>query len=738
MATTQVARVAAIKYGAAGFRKARMARIEQLIAAMTLSEKLGQMTMTAAPYAVTGPFVAGDLTEGIKSGAVGNLLNLYGPEVVANAQRLAVEETRLSIPLLIGLDVIHGHRTLFPVPLGEAAIFDPALWTLTAREAAREAAADGVAMTFAPMCDVARDPRWGRMVEGPGEDPFVGAAMARAKVLGFQGAGDAGTLDDGGTLAACAKHFAGYGAVMAGREYASSDISERTLHEVHLPAFAAAVEAGVASVMPAFTELGGVPMTTHKKLLTDYLRGELGFKGVIISDYNAIAELINHGVAADMAEAAALALNAGVDIDMMAGAYAAGLPLALARGLVTMAQIDAAVGRVLSLKQRLGLFDDPYRGAGPESAEVLARRRALARQAATRSVVLLKNENDILPLSGMRRVAVIGPLAYAGMEMRGPWAAAGPLDGCISVLEGLRAALPDADIQYAPGVTIAGDDTGGVAEAAALCDGADAVVLCVGEGANMSGEAASRAHPHLPGAQQQLCDAVFAKAGGKPVITILFSGRPLVVPELAEKSAALLAAWFPGAEAGNALADLLTGKRAPSGRTPISWPRATGQIPVFFGERRGGRPFNADEHYTSKYLDAPNTPLFAFGHGLSYGRFVFSNLQLSAATLTEGGTLTVSIDVANEGARAAEETVLLFSHDKVASVTRPLLELKGFAKILLEPGARGTVTLALKGAELRFPGPDMKPVFEPGEVEILVGPVAERERLLMGTVLLRD
>ncbi|HWY60797.1 MAG TPA: glycoside hydrolase family 3 N-terminal domain-containing protein [Rhizomicrobium sp.] len=717
-----------------------MARIEQLIGAMSLSEKLGQLTMTAAPYAVTGPFVAGDLSEGIKSGAVGNLLNLYGPAVVARTQRLAVEESRLRIPLLIGLDVIHGHRTLFPVPLGEAAMFDPALWEKTAREAAREAAADGVAMTFAPMCDVARDPRWGRMVEGPGEDPFVGAAIARAKVTGFQGGGlgDTGTLDESSTLAACAKHFAAYGAVMAGREYASTDISERTLQEVHLPAFAAAVEAGVASVMPAFTEIGGVPMTAHKKLLTDYLRGELGFKGVIISDYNAIAELMNHGVAADIAEAAALALNAGVDIDMMAGAYAGGLPLALERRLVTMDQIDTAVRRVLTLKEQLGLFDDPYRGASAESAEVLARRRALAREAAAKSVVLLKNENDVLPFSDVRRVAVIGPLAYAAAEMRGAWAAAAPKESCVTVLEGLRAALPEADIQYALGVTIDGEDQGGIAEAAALCDGADAIILCVGEAANMSGEAASRAHPHLPGAQQILCDAVFAKAGGKPVITILFSGRPLVVPALAEQSTALLAAWFPGAEAGNALADLLIGARAPSGRTPVSWPRATGQIPIFFGERKGGRPFIAEEHYTSKYLDTPNTPLFAFGHGLSYGRFSFSNLRLSGTTLTQSGTLTISIDVTNDGARAAEETVFLFVHDKVALVTRPLLELKGFAKIALEPGARGTVTLPLKGADLRFPGLDLKPVFEAGEVEILVGPVAEREREVVGSVRLVD
>jgi beta-glucosidase len=706
-----------------------MSRIDQLMDAMTLGEKIGQMTMTAAPYAVTGPFVAGDLTQGIKSGAIGNLLNLYGPDVVAKTQKMAVEESRLGIPLLIGLDVIHGHRIMFPVPLGEASLFDSDLWAQTARQAAREAAADGVAMTFAPMCDVSRDPRWGRSVEGPGEDPYLASAIAAAKVTGFQGR----ALDSADSLAACAKHYVGYGAVMAGREYASTDMSERTLHEVHLPAFAAAVKAGVTSIMPAFTEIGGVPLTAHRKLLLEHLRGTLKFEGVIISDYNAIAELMHHGVAADLVEAAALALNAGVDIDMMANAYTAGLPVALQRGLVSMEQIDAAVRRVLLLKEKLGLFDHPdLRGRG-EKPEAVAQRRALARAVAAKSVVLLKNDGA-LPLRQPRRLAVIGPLADAGDDMRGPWAAAAPVRGHVSVLQGLRAALPDARIDFASGVAIDSEDIGGIAGAAALCGAADAIILCVGESAGMSGEAASRAHPHLPGQQQALCDAVFA--AGKPVVTIVFSGRPLIVPRLAEKSAALLAAWFPGTEAGNALADLLTGKVSPGGRTPVSWPRATGQIPLFFGERNGGRPINPNDHYTSKYLDEANTPLFPFGHGLTYGDFALSNLTLSAAALTEKESLTVSVDVANHGAAAAEETVFLFTHDKSASVTRPLLELKGFGRIALAPGARGTVTLPLTGADLKFPGPDLAPLFEAGEVEILVGPSADRARLLTTSIRL--
>ncbi len=702
-----------------------MGRIEQLIGDMRLAEKLGQLTMTAAPYAVTGPYVAGDLTEGIRTGTVGNLLNLYGPEIVAQTQRLAVEETRLGIPLLIGLDVIHGHRIQFPVPLAEAASFDRDLWRRTAQEAAREALADGVAMTFAPMCDVCRDPRWGRIVEGPGEDAFVGAALAGAKTRGFQEAG----------LAACAKHFVGYGAVMAGREYASTDISERSLHEVHLPAFAAAIEGGVMSVMPAFTELGGIPMTAHRGLITGWLRQERGFDGVVISDYHAIAELIRHGVAADLTEAAALALKAGVDIDMMSDAYNRGLPPALERGLVSMDEIDAAVRRVLKLKEKLGLFENPYRGHGAEPEAAIARRRGLAREAAAKSVVLLKNEREVLPLGPVRRLAVIGPLADAAAEMRGPWAAASKPEGQVSLLEGIKATLPGVEMRYASGVTIDGRDASGIAAAVALCDGVDAILLCLGESAAMSGEAASRAHLGLPGVQDALCDAVFTRAHA-PVITILFSGRPLVVPKLARQSAALLAAWFPGSEAGHGLADLLTGKISPSAKTPVSWPGAVGQIPVFYGERNGGRPYNPGDHYTSHYMDVPNAPLFGFGHGLSYGRFVYSDLKLSAAVLKESGALTVSVAVRNEGRHAAEETVLLFIHDGLASVTRPLLELKGFEKIALEPGARGDVRFSLPGAAFRFLGPDLKPLFEAGEVEILAGPAADRARLVSAMVRL--
>jgi beta-glucosidase len=715
-----------------------MSTIDELMGRMTLAEKLGQLTMTAAGYAVTGPVIAGDSTDSIRNGTLGNLLNLVGATHVHEMQRIAVEESRLGIPLLIGLDVIHGHRTVFPVPLAEAATFDPHIWELTAREAARETAADGLAMTFAPMLDVSRDLRWGRTVEGPGEDPWLAVQIARAKVRGFQGA----DLASAESVAATAKHFCAYGPVAGGRDYAPVDISERTLREVHLPAFAAAVRAGTAAIMPAFTDLAGIPMTAHKVLLRDYLRGELGFDGVLVSDYNAIRELILHGVAADIVDAAVLALKAGVDIDMMAEAYRKGLPVALERGLVTMDEIDECVLRVLRLKERLGLFDDPYRrGSSAESAETVAARRRLARDVAAKSLVLVKNSADALPLpADAARVCVIGPLADAWREMRGPWAAAGYEEPSITVLSGLREALRNADIVHAEGVAITGEDRLGIAAALDLLGAdADAVVLCVGEAADMSGEAASRAFPELPGEQRALAEAVLerARANRIPVVVVLFCGRPLIVPWLAERADALLVAWFPGREAGNGIADVLTGRVSPSGRTPITWPRALGQFPLFYSQRPTGRPDNPKDRFTSKYLDSPNSPLFPFGFGLTYGRFVYTNVTVSPATASSEDSIEVTVDVTNEGARAAEETVFLFVRDVVASVARPELELKGVTKIVLRPGETGTARLNLPATELRFLGLDLRPVFEPGEIEILIGPHADRAQLMSSRVVLR-
>jgi beta-glucosidase len=711
-------------------------RIEKLMGQMTLAEKLGQLTMTASGYAVTGPIIAGDSTESIKDGTIGNLLNMVGPGPTSEMQKLAVEQTRLGIPLLIGLDIIHGHKTLFPIPLAEAALFDEAAWELTAREAAKEGAADGLAMTFAPMLDVSRDLRWGRTAEGSGEDSWLATRMAQAKVRGFQG-DDISRPD---AIAACAKHFCAYGPVTAGREYASVDISERTLHEVHLPPFEAAVAAGVATIMPAFTDLAGIPMTAHKALLRDYLRDKLGFEGVLVSDYNAIGELIRHGVAADLADAAALALKAGVDIDMMADGYRKGLPIALERGTVTMDDIDVCVRRVLKLKEDLGLFDDPYRrGATQESPEIVAERRQLARRIGAQAITMMKNERDTLPLSPqIKRLSVIGPLADAGPEMRGCWWGAGENEPHVGVLEGIRKGFPNTEIRHAAGTAINSADRSGIAAALKLCNDTDAVLLCIGEATAMSGEAASRAYPELPGSQLALAEAVFdyAHERGVPVIVVLFSGRPLVIPQLAEKADALLACWFLGTEAGNAISDVVQGALSPSGRTPMSWPRALGQVPIFFGQRNSGRPMNPDDFFTSKYLDVPNSPLYPFGHGLTYGAFSYSNLRITPESASETDTIKVKVDLQNNGQHAATETVFLFTHDKVATVARRLLELKGFGKISLKPGESGTVELSLAASELRFLGIDLQPVFEAGDVEILVGPSADHSQLLTGLLKL--
>jgi len=713
-----------------------VSRVETLLSAMTLPEKLGQLTMVTGGYAVTGPVGVEDPTGAVRAGTIGNLLNVVGAQEVFRLQRLAVEESRLGVPLLIGFDVIHGHRTVFPVPLAEAASFDPAAWELSAREAAIEASADGVAMTFAPMLDVARDPRWGRSVEGPGEDPWLAARFAEAKVRGFQGA----DLAAGDAVAAVAKHFCAYAPATAGRDYASVDISARTVHEVHLPPFVAAVAAGVAAVMPAFNDLAGVPMTANAALLRDWLRGQLRFAGVIVSDYNAIGGLVHHGIAADLTQAAALALNAGVDIDMMADAYRCGLPRALERGLVSLGQIDAAVRRVLTLKERLGLFENPYRrGATAQTAATVLERRRLARAFGARAIVMLKNEGAVLPLAdAVRRLCIIGPLADAAREMGGPWSGAGDCDANVSVLAGLAAVLPEGAVLHARGGAIEGESMADAAAAIDLCAQADVILLCLGEAAAMSGEAASRAHLGLPGKQRAFAEAVLerARALGKPVVALLFSGRPLIVPWLIEKADAVLACWFLGCEAGNAIADVLTGRVSPSGRTPVTWARAAGQIPLFFGQRSSGRPADPKDPFTSKYLDAPNEPLFAFGHGLTYGRFHLSNLRVTPQQVREGETIEVCVDVVNDGARAAEETVFLFTHDRLASVAPLLLELKGFGRIALQAGARGTVTLRLRAAELRFLGIDLNAVYEPGEVEILVGPCADRSQLLRTSIQL--
>jgi beta-glucosidase len=707
-----------------------MGRIDALLQKMTLEEKIGQLNMVAASRVVTGPGELRDLQEGIRTGRIGNLLNLWGVDETRAVQRLAVEESRLGVPLLMGLDVIHGHHTIFPVSLAEACQFAPDLWEKTARAAAEEAAEDGVALTFAPMLDVARDPRWGRIIESPGEDTWVASQMAAAKTRGFQGP-DLAASD---SLAATAKHLCAYGSVTAGREYAAAEVSERTLHEIYLPPFAAAVAAGVAAIMPAFIDVSGAPMTANAKLLQGWLRGGVGFEGVLISDYNAVAELLNHGVAADLVEAVALALNAGVDIDMTSGAYIQCLPEALDRGLVTMATIDASVRRVLKLKERLGLFDDPYRrGSAPPDARRAAKRRELARDAARQAIVLLSNRTGILPLSPkIKRLAIIGPLAEAPGEMLGSWASAGRPGDVVSILDGLKAALPQCQIDHAVGVDIDGQKADGMAAAIDLCAGAEAIVLCLGESAAMSGEAASRTDLGLPGRQRALAEAILDL--GKPVVVTLSSGRPLTTPWLFERADAVLATWFLGHEAGHAVADVLTGKFNPIGRLPLSWPRNVGQVPIFYNELPAGRPYAPGVHYSSTYLDLPPTPQFPFGHGLSYSRFALDDLRCEPSRVKTGGTVEVTIAVHNESQIDGEATAFLFVRDPVASVARPLLELKGVRKVDLKAGERKDVTWRLPVEDLSFVGQSLDRALEPGRFEIHIGQSADAAGLLSAVI----
>lgn len=709
------------------------ARVRALLARMTLAEKLGQLNMASADYAVTGPVVPTRYLEGVRKGAVGAILNLWGEAAARAVQTIAVEETRLGIPLLLCFDVIHGHRTIFPTPLAETCAFDPALWEATARVAAREASADALHLTFAPMLDVCRDPRWGRIVEGPGESAFVGARLAEAKVRGYQGE----SLSAPDAVAATAKHFIAYGASLGGRDYAQVDVSARDLLEVYRPPFAAAVNAGVAAVMPAFNDLDGVPMTANAAMLQGALRRDLGFSGVTIADYNAVAELVEHGVARDLAAAAASAVEAGLDVDMISAAFVAHLGKAVRQKRVAMKTIDAAVARVLTLKERLGLFENPYRIAPAPTPQEAQAHRALAREAGRRAIVLLQNKGDALPLAAtVKRVALIGPFAEARKEMLGSWASIGDPASAVTFREGLEAALPDAEIRHVAGCDVFGQPLEGqsldLAAVRAAARWADVAILCVGEPAEWSGEAASRARLDLPGRQRELVEATLANA--RRSVVSISSGRPLVLPWLTEKADALLATWQLGHEAGHAFADVVTGACDATGRLALSWPWDVGQIPVFHGRRRDGRPFDAATKYSSKYLDVPNKPLFPFGHGLSYARFVFAKPKLSTRRLAKGGTVTVRVAAENASARAGEATLFLFLRRRTASVSRPDLDLKGFAKVALAPGEKGVARFELTAQDFVFPDATLTPVFEPGDVEIVVGPSA-READLLGASL---
>ncbi|BBM68715.1 beta-glucosidase BglX [Rhodothermus marinus] len=707
--------------------------IEALLVRMTLEEKLGQLTLYNGGMAETGPVVREGEPDAIRRGRVGAVMNFFGAEAVCAMQRQAVEESRLGIPLLFALDVIHGFRTIFPVPLAEAATFDPALVEQAARVAAVEASAVGLNWTFAPMVDIARDARWGRIVEGSGEDPYLGAVMAAARVRGFQGR----DLRDPTTILATAKHFAAYGAAEAGRDYNTVDVSERTLREVYLPPFEAAVRAGALSIMSAFNEIGGVPATANRWLLTDVLRNEWGFEGLVVSDWTAIWELLFHGIAADSAEAGRKALEAGVDMDMVSGIYVRKLAEEVRAGRLPEAVVDEAVRRVLRVKYRLGLFEDPYRYCRDVSREQVLlspEHRRLAREVARKAIVLLKNEGELLPLADtLQRVAVIGALANDSASVLGPWAAAGRPEEAVTILEGIRAALPGATVRYAPGyaevppgsfqemvAAALSTDTSGFAEAEAVARWAEVVILVLGEHRELSGEAASRASVELPGVQLELARRLLAL--GRPVVVVLMNGRPLAIPELAASAPAIVEAWFLGTEMGHAVADVLFGKASPGGRLPVSFPRATGQEPLYYNHKPTGRPPRAEEKYTSKYVDVPWTPLYPFGYGLTYTTFVYDSLRLSRTRLGLDDTLEVVVWVTNTGRRRGEEVVQLYVRDEVASVTRPVKELKGFARVELAPGETKAVRFRLPVRALRFWGLEGGWVVEPGWFTLWVGP----------------
>jgi beta-glucosidase len=694
------------------------ARVDTLLRRMTLEEKLGQLQQLDGE--ADGRYRPEHL-ELARAGRLGSTLNVRGAAQVNELQKAAIEGSRLGIPILFGFDVIHGYRTVFPIPLAEAASFDPELAEATARAAAAEATAAGLKWTFAPMVDVARDPRWGRVSEGAGEDPYLGSVMARARVRGFQG-DDVAREDH---VVATAKHWVAYGAAEAGRDYNTTDVTERALREVHFPPFKAAIDAGVGAFMSAFNDVDGTPATSNRFTLTDVLRGEWGFDGIVVSDYTSVLELIKHGVAADEAEAARKALTAGVDMEMVSRTFAQRLPELVRKGAVPVAAVDQAVRRILRLKLRAGIFERPYVDAGREKTALLtAESRQLARRAAARSMVLLRNEGGVLPLRrNLRTLAVVGPLADDRKAVIGAWSGDGKAEDAVSVLTGIQAAVgASVQVLHAKGCEIEGGGEAGFAAALDAAGQADAVVLVVGEAAEMSGEAASRSVIDLPGRQMDLVRAIHA--AGKPTVVVLVTGRPLTIPWIAENVPAVLLAWQGGTEAGRAAADVLFGDVNPGGKLPITFPRSVGQVPIYYAHKRTGRPPAADK-WNSKYLDVPVTPEFPFGHGLSYTTFALSALTLGETNIAPGGTLRMSVTVKNTGSRPGDEVVQVYVTDVAASVTRPVKQLRAFERVGLGSGESKTLSFTLGPEALGLHDARFRWVVERGEFKVTVGTSSE-------------
>ncbi|MGB8489732.1 MAG: glycoside hydrolase family 3 N-terminal domain-containing protein [Bacteroidales bacterium] len=703
---------------------------DSIIRLMTLDEKIGQLSLFTSDFSTTGPTMRSDYIELIKQGKAGAVFNAYTVDFVRNLQKTAVEETRLHIPLIFGYDVIHGHRTIFPIPLAEACAWDTAMVQKAERIAAIEATAEGINWTFAPMVDLARDPRWGRVMEGAGEGTFLGNYISAARVRGFQGK----SLADSATLMACVKHFAAYGAPQGGRDYNTVDMSDRSLSEWYLPVYKAAVDAGAGSLMTAFNEIAGIPCTSNEKLINDTLRNLWKFDGFVVSDYGAINELIPHGVAADQTQAADLAINSGVDMDMQGSAYLNQLSGLVKAGKVTERTINDAVKRILIAKYKLGLFEDPYRYCDKkrETTDIMRPEfLSFAREVAAKSCVLLKNSNKTLPVpKNLRTIAVIGPLADSKADMLGSWAAAGNPEKSVTLLEGIRNKVEGKTIILtSKGCNVDDSNTSGFGEAVVTAGRADFVILALGESRDMSGESASRTHISLPGVQMRLAEAVIKT--GKPVAVVLFNGRPLALPGLDSIAPAILEAWYGGTEAGNGVADILFGDVNPSGKVTMSFPYDVGQITVFYNTKNTGRPINPDnphEKYKSNYLDAPNAPLYPFGYGLSYTTFSYSDITLNKKTFRPNDEIRASVNITNTGDRDGEEIAQLYIRDLVGDVTRPVLDLRGFRRVAIGKGQTVTVSFSISPKMLSYYHKDMSFSFDPGEFVLFIGTSSKETR----------
>lgn len=696
-------------------------KADSVLKLMTLEEKIGQMVLYTSDWDVTGPTLRQGYLEDIRNGHCGNIFNAHTAAYTRKLQQIAVEESRLGIPLLFGYDVIHGHKTIFPISLGESASWDMAAIEKSARVSAIEAAASGINWTFAPMVDISVDPRWGRVSEGAGEDPFLGSRIAEARVRGFQGPGN--DLSDTLTVLACVKHFAAYGAPQGGRDYNTVDMSERVFLDTYLPPYKAAIDAGAMSVMTSFNEYDGIPATGSKYLLTELLREKLGFKGLIVTDYTSINEMVHHGVAKDDAEAGLLAINAGVDMDMQGEVYFKYLKKLVEEGLVIESQIDDAVRRILKIKFKLGLFDDPYRYSNEEREKRLVyapEHLEAALDVAKKSMVLLKNDNQALPLKKGEKIAVIGELATSTRDMLGSWKAAGDWDFMSSVLDEMKAFNGDKNVLYAEGCKKEGDDRSGFLKAMGVALLADKIVMVIGEDWEWSGEAASRTNINIPGVQTELLEQLVKLK--KPVIVVLMNGRPLDLTRENELADAMLEAWYPGSMGGKAVTQVLFGEYNPSGKLTMSFPMNVGQVPLYYYAKNTGRPiYLPNDKYKSKYIDSPNDPLFPFGFGLSYTSFVYSDIKLSSSELTAHGSIKATVAVTNNGTYDGEEVVQCYIRDLVGSVTRPVKELKGFEKISLKAGESKTVHFEITPEMLSFHRQDMTYGTESGDFQLFIG-----------------